>query len=163
MGVKRATAAIACGVLATAGSATAVVSTEAQQPGPPTGTLQLMQRDRDARFQLLADVRPRQGERGRPTPGDSFMITGAVRDEAGKRAGRVQALFVVTNARREDAQVSATFIVRGGHIAITGADTKARVDHFAVTGGTGRYTGARGTLRVTEGRRSTAFLFTFLG
>src|SRR3954454_24064317 len=34
---------------------------------------------------------------------------------------------------------------------------------FAITGGTGRYAGARGTFRVTEDRRNTRLLFTFLG
>lgn len=155
-------AAVAGGLLATGGLAGSVVSTEAQQPGPPTGTLQLVQRDRDARFHFI-DVPPRQGPRRPPTPGDGFVITGAVRDQAGKRAGRLQAVFVITNVRREEAEGSATFLLPDGHIMASGADTRSRVDDFAVTGGTGRYAGARGTLRVTERRRSTAFLFTFLG
>jgi hypothetical protein len=121
-----------------------------------------VQRDRDARFHFI-DVPPRQGARRPRTPGDGFLITGAVRDQAGKRAGRLQAAFVVTNVRREEAEGSATFLLSGGHIVVSGAETKGRVDDFAVTGGTGRYMGARGTLRVTERRRSTAFLFTFLG
>jgi hypothetical protein len=152
-------AAVAGGLLATGGLAGSVVSTEAQQPGPLTGTLQLVQRDRDARFHFI-NVPPR---RRPPTPGDGFVITGAVRDQAGKRAGRLQAVFVLTNIRREEAQGSATFLLPDGHIMASGADTKSRVDDFAVTGGTGRYAGARGTLRVTERRRTTAFLFTFLG
>ena len=123
----------------------------------------MVQRDREGRFQIIVDVRPRQGERGRPTAGDSFLITGPVRDQAGRRAGRVQAVFVITDARREEAQISATFLLPGGHIVINGADTRARVDHLAIIGGTGRYTGARGTFRVTEGRRSIVFRFTFLG
>ena len=160
MGTKRVAAAAVAWGFATAGLATLVVSTEAQQPGAPTGTLELLQRNREGAFRVIIDVPPRQGERGRPTPGDSFLITGPVRNQAGRGVGRVQAVFVV--ARREDAQVSATFILRDGHIAITGAETRARVDHFAITGGTGRYTDARGTLRVTERRASAAFRFTFL-
>jgi hypothetical protein len=161
MGRKQVRAALACGLFVTAGLATAVAGTEAQQPGPPTGTLQLIQRDRDAKFRFI-DVPPRRGDR-RPTAGDGFLITGPVRDPAGNRAGRLQAVFVITDVRREDSQGSATFILPDGHIVISGAETKARIDDFAIVGGTGRYTGARGTLRVTEGSRSTAFLFTFLG
>ena len=161
MSRKRVRAAVACGLFATAGLATAVAGTEAQQPGPPTGTLQLIQRDRDARFRFI-DVPPVRGDR-RPGPGDSFMITGAVRDLAGNRAGRLQAVFVLTNVRGEEAQGSATFILPAGHIVLSGAETRARIDNFAIIGGTGRYAGARGELRVTESRRSTAFLFTFLG
>lgn len=158
---QAAAAAVTCGLFATVGLTVAVSGTQAQQPGPPTGTLELVQRNSEGTFRVILDVPPRRGER--PTRGDSFLITGPVRDQAGKRAGRVQAVFVITNARRQDAQVSGTFILPGGHIAVTGADTRARVDHFVIVGGTGRYTGARGTFRVTEGRTSTAFLFTFLG
>jgi hypothetical protein len=156
------TAAIASGLLAAGALAASVVSTEAQQPGPPTGTLQLMQRDRDTTFRFI-DVPPRQGERRAPTPGDGALITGAVRDQAGNRAGRLQATFVITNVRREEAEVSATFLLPDGRIMGSGADTKARVDDFAVTGGTGRYAGARGTVTVTEHRRSTTFVFNFMG
>src|SRR4051794_12329587 len=154
-------AAVACGILATAGLTTAVVGA-AQPQGPPTGTLQLLQRSREANFRFI-DVPPLQGVRRTPTPGDGAVITGPMRDSAGSQAGRVQAVFTFTNARREQAQVSATFVLRGGRISISGADTKSRTDNFAVTGGTGRYTGARGTLRVTEGKRATSFRFTFMG
>jgi hypothetical protein len=163
MAVKRVRAAVvASGLLATGALAASVVSTEAQQPGPPTGTLQLGQRDRDTTFRFI-DVPPRQGERRGPTPGDGALITGAVRDQAGKRAGRLQATFVLTNIKREEAEVSATFLLSGGRIMASGADTKAAVDDFAVTGGTGRYAGARGTVTVTEHRRSTKFFFNFTG
>ena len=158
MRTKRATL-VACGLVATGALGASVVSTEAQQPGPPTGTLQLQQRDRDTTFRFI-DVHTR---RRAPAVGDGFVITGALRDQAGTRMGRLQATFVFTNPRREQAEVSATFVLPSGRIMGSGADTKARVDDFAVTGGTGSYTGARGTVRVTEHRRSTTFLFTFLG
>jgi hypothetical protein len=158
MRTKRATL-VVCGLAATGGLAASVVSTEAQAPGPPTGTLQLELRDRDTTFRFV-DVTPR-GER--PRAGDNFLITGPLRDQGGNRAGRLQVVFVVTNPRREQSQVSATLVLSGGRISATGADTRARVDHFAVTGGTGRYTGARGTLTVTERRRSATLLLTFVG
>jgi hypothetical protein len=160
MAVKRVrTAAVASGLLAAGALGASVVSTEAQQAGPPTGTLQLTQRDRDASFKFI-NVPPRQR---RPGVGDSFLITGAVRDQAGQRAGRLQADFVITGARGAQAQGSATFVLAGGHIVLSGAETRARVDEFAVTGGTGRYAGARGTLTVSEHRRSTTFVFNFMG
>ena len=159
MGIMRLkVAAVARGLAGSAGLAT-VVSTQAQQPGPPTGTLQLEQRDRDTRSQVI-DVPPRQGQRRRPTIGDGSLITGSVRDPAGSLAGSVQVHFLVTS--REDAQASGTFILDDGRIVIGGATTDADIDDFAVLGGTGRYAGARGTLRVTEGR-TTTFLFTFTG
>src|SRR4051812_50201233 len=76
------TAAVTCGLLATAGLAMAVGGTEAQQPGPPTGTLQLVLRQSDGDFRLTVDAPPRR--RGnRVTNGDGFQVTGAVRDQAG--------------------------------------------------------------------------------
>jgi Dirigent-like protein len=86
-----------------------------------------------------------------------------MRDSAGSRAGRLQAIFTFTSPKRGEIQVSATFVLRDGRISASGAETNARTDDFAVTGGTGRFTGARGTLRVTDGKRSTSFLFTFMG
>ncbi len=161
--MKRLTMILAAVLAAVATMATAVVSTGgAQQPSPPTGTLQFVLRERDVAFRFI-DNPPRQGERRPPSTGDSFVITGPIRDQSNKRAGRVQAVFVVTDPRREAAQVSATFILNGGQIVINGSEGKARADDFAITGGTGRYAGARGTLRVTESRRENRFLFTFLG
>ena len=164
MGMKRVrAAAVACGLVAIGVLTMAVGSTAAQQPIPPTGTLELMQRAGDVSFRQI-DVPPFQGPRQRPNRGDGAVISGAVRNEAGSRVGRVQAVGVLTNVRREQAEiVSATFLLRGGRIMASGADTRARVDDFAITGGTGRYAGARGTLTLTERRRSAAFLFTFLG
>jgi hypothetical protein len=155
---RRTVAAATCGLVASAGLVT-VGGSQAQEPRPPTGTLEFMQRERDTRSRLI-DVPPRQGERGRPTIGDGFLITGSVRDLAGNRAGRLQAHFLVTS--REDAQASGTFILNDGRIVIGGATTEADIDDFAVLGGTGRYAGARGTLRVIEGR-ATGFVFTFTG
>ena len=163
MGMKRVRAtAVACGLVAIGVLTMAVGSTAAQQPSPPTGTLELVQRDRDVSFRPI-DVPPFQGPRQRANRGDGAVISGAVRNEAGRRVGRLQALFVVVNVRRQQFQVWATVVLRDGRIMASGADTRARVEDFAVTGGTGRYAGARGTVRVTERRRSTTFLFTFLG
>jgi hypothetical protein len=161
--MKRLAIVLAAASAAVVALATGVVSTGgAQQPSPPTGTLQFVQRDRDVTFKLI-DIPPRQGERRPPTPGDGFLIRGGFRDQAGNRVGHLQATFVITDAKREEAQVSGTFILSDGHIVVAGAETKANPDFFAITGGTGRYAGARGTLQVTESRRETAFLLTFAG
>jgi Dirigent-like protein len=155
-------AAVACGIVATAGLTMAVVGEAQPQQGPPTGTLRLLQRNREAKFHFI-DVPPLQGVRRTPTPGDGAVITGPMRDSAGGKAGRLQAIFTFTRPKRGEIQVSATFVLRDGRISVSGAETNARTDDFAVSGGTGRYAGARGTLRVTDGKRSTAFVFTFMG
>jgi hypothetical protein len=155
---RRTVAVVTCGLVAGAGLVM-VVGSQAQQPGPPTGTLELMQRDRETRSRLI-DVPPRQGERDRPTIGDAFLVTGSVRDAAGSRVGRLQAHFLVTS--RLDAQVSGTFMLDDGRIVIGGATVGTDSGEFAVLGGTGRYAGARGTLEVIEGK-TTGFVFTFTG
>jgi hypothetical protein len=38
-----------------------------------------------------------------------------------------------------------------------------RTDTLAVVGGSGAYTGARGTLVTTDARRSTRYVFAFVG
>ena len=68
MRIKRVRAAAgACALIATGGSAIAVGSPAAQEPSPPTGTLELRQRVGDVTVRPI-DVRPFQGPRHRPNP-----------------------------------------------------------------------------------------------
>jgi hypothetical protein len=54
--------------------------------------------------------------------------------------------------------------LRNGQIVVTGPiDEQGRRNPLAIVGGSGAYTGARGTLVTTETRRSTRFRFTFAG
>jgi hypothetical protein len=137
----------------------AVVSSNAQQPGPPTGTLELVGLNQEARFKFV-DTPPRRRENA----GDQFLITQRLRNASNRRVGRVHASFAITPGRRSAAQGSGTFILRNGRIVVTGiVDDRGRTDTLAIVGGSGAYTGARGTLVVTERRRSTRFLLTFIG
>lgn len=52
--------------------------------------------------------------------------------------------------RGEIDQVNATFALRAGHIQGIADAAGGRRDELAITGGTGRYAGARGTLSVIE-------------
>jgi hypothetical protein len=56
-------------------------------------------------------------------------------------------------------------VVNGDHIVVDGVpdETGRRTDEEPITGGTGSYAGARGTLRVTGRRRETRYQFTFIG
>jgi Dirigent-like protein len=159
MGVKRvAAAAGSCAIVATAGLA---MSSGAQDVGPPTGTLELIQRGRDVAFRLN-DVRPRETRRRPRSMGDTLVVRGPVRDRAGNRVGRAQAVFVATSGGAEvDTQLAATFVLGGGHIVVQGADVKGPVDTVAITGGTGRYIGANGTLELRPRDDDTVFRFTF--
>jgi hypothetical protein len=140
-----------------------VGSSGAQQPGPPTGTLELVSLDRETRFAFV-DNPPRRRERA----GDLFMINARLRDGANRPAGRLHASFAETQPPpRVVAQGSATFILRNGQIMVNGPIVDRgrgdRTDTFAVVGGSGAYTAARGTMVTRETRRRTRFVFTFAG
>jgi hypothetical protein len=152
-------AAVLSAALAVAVVGLAVVNSNAQQPGPPTGTLELVGLNREARFKFV-DTPPRRRE----SAGDQILITQRLRNASNRRVGRVHASFAITPGRRSAAQGSGTFILRNGRIVVTGiVDERGRTDTLAIVGGSGAYTGARGTLVVTDRRRSERFLFTFIG
>jgi Dirigent-like protein len=140
-----------------------VVRSDAQQPGPPTGTLELLSLDRETRFTFV-DNPPRRRERA----GDLFVINSRLRDSSNRPAGRLHASFAETQPPpRVVAQGSATFILANGQIAVSGPivnrGPRDRTDTLAVVGGTGAYTAARGTLMTRETRRGTRYAFTFAG
>jgi hypothetical protein len=140
-----------------------VGSSGAQQPSPPTGTLELVQLSRETRFKFV-DNPPRSGDPARPSRGDFAIITSRLRDTANRRVGKLYVVFMrLAGKRRHVDQVRATFVLRDGHIVIDGISRGGRTDNVAVTGGTGRYAGARGTLRVTQERREARYRFTFIG
>jgi hypothetical protein len=135
----------------------------AQQPGPPTGTLELVTLDRETRFKFV-DNPPKRRER----PGDLFMINARVRDSSNRPTGRLHASFAETQPPpRVVAQGSATFILGNGQIMVSGLivdqGRNDQTDTFAVVGGSGAYAAARGTMVTTETRTRTRFVFTFAG
>lgn len=157
--MKRLVLIISAACAAIISGAAVVGSSGAQQPSPPTGTLELVALDREGSFKFV-DVPPRRRE----SAGDQFLITQRLRDTSDRRVGRVHASFANTPGRPSVAQGSGTFILRNGQIVVTGPiDEQGRTDTLAIVGGSGTYTGARGTLVTTETRRSTRFLFTFAG
>lgn len=138
-------------------------SSGAQQPGPPTGTLELVALDRETRFKFV-DNPPRRRERA----GDLFMINARLRDSSNRPTGRLHASFAETQPPpRVVAQGSATFVLGNGQIMVSGLivdqGRNDQTDTFAVVGGSGAYTAARGTMVTTETQSRTRFVFTFSG
>ena len=138
-------------------------SSGAQQPGPPTGTLELVALDRETRFKFV-DNPPRRRERA----GDLFMINARLRDSSNRPTGRLHASFAETQPPpRVVAQGSATFILGNGQIMVSGLivdqGRNDQTDTFAVVGGSGAYAAARGTMVTTETQSRTRFVFTFSG
>jgi hypothetical protein len=142
----------------------AVVSSNAQPPGPPTGALDLVQRGRESTFRHV-DNPPLGGARRPPSPGDVAIIAGTLRDTSNRRVGKVHVTFMRLKGRRKNIvdQVNATFDLKGGQIVMGGVSDGGRVDVVAITGGTGSYAGARGSMRVRETRRAAHFRITFIG
>jgi hypothetical protein len=151
----------ACAAIVTV--AAVVGSSGAQQPGPPTGTLKVVSLDRETRFKFVDNPPPRL-ERA----GDLFTIRARLRDSSNRPTGRLHASFAETQPPpRAVAQGSATFVLRNGQIMVSGLivdrGRNDRTDTFAVVGGSGAYTAARGTMVTTESRKRTRFVFTFAG
>jgi hypothetical protein len=139
------------GLVATSGGA---------QQQAPTGTLRLVALGEDDRFNFV-DNPPKQSMRRPPSPGDVGVLRHKLRNTSGERVGSARVVFTTTG--RDRAIVYGVFKVGGDLIAIEGIGDGPTPHTHAVTGGTGAYNGAAGTLTV-EGRRDrTIFSFSFSG
>jgi hypothetical protein len=160
--MKRLALSITAALAAIVGVTSLVGNSGAQAPAPPTGTLELVSLDREVSFKFI-DNPPRRRENA----GDLFMISGRLRDSSDRPTGRFHASFAETQTRQSVAQGAGTFDVGDGQIVVAGVvDDRGRndrTDTVAIVGGTGAYTAARGTLVVTERRRSSRYVFTFAG
>jgi allene oxide cyclase len=152
-------------VIAAAGAIAAVAAVTADDPvtsrarsAPPTGTLELVEREGPARF---IDNPPRGGRRRPPSVGDQLLTTGVDFDATGQtRLGR--SYLTCTFAGASLLNCRGTVVLRDGQITVQGVARDEPATTIAVTGGTGRYAGARGTMAVRdEGARERATL-TFL-
>ena len=131
---------------AAAAAAAALAATSAAQPaGPPTGELHLVGR---AQSVTLVDNPPRQHSRHHPpSRGDGLVVIEKVFDPAsGDRIGRSQTACTVIDARHSRLQCTATVVLPDGEIALQGGGQPP----FAITGGTGAFAGARGTVDGNE-------------
>jgi hypothetical protein len=104
--MKRLALMIAAACTALISAAVVVVRSDAQETGPPTGTLELVSHDRETRFAFV-DHPPRRQERA----GDLFVINSWLRDSSNRPTGRLDASFAETQPPpRVIAQGSATFL-----------------------------------------------------
>ncbi len=126
--------------------AVAAVAAGGNKPAKGHGTLELVATEVSFNF---VDVDPKQTDpNGAPTPGDSFLIHEDI-TKHGKAFGKsyIQCTFITADA----AQCLATLDLANGQITVHGTFVGETSDFtFAVTGGTGDYTGAGGTIRIQD-------------
>ena len=89
--------------------------------------------------------------------GDQFFEHGTLSDAAGHGAGRFQLVtqLVAGSAKHGTEQNEFTLFLAGGQIAVSGGHATSSRFTMPIIGGTGDYTGARGTLSVEPGAHGT--------
>ena len=150
---------IAATIVAAVAIPATVLSLQPTNAAGPSGTDQTFRLvERESTFKYV-DIPPRQqNQQSPPTAGDEFIFTSKL-FRAGERVGTLHAVCTITRRSpgpRVWASCVGSFDLRGGRIevAVGGAISDQRVE-LAITGGTGNYTGARGTITsVTRGNRS---------
>ena len=119
---------------------------------PDGRTFKLVEEDESAAF---GDVAPRSQNSRNPrfSGGDMHVFTSRLFDDANTRVGRLYAQCITVRGGRTFVQASfqcnATIELRDGTLAISGAFRGNQRDEdvlTAVTGGTGAYEGARGSI-----------------
>jgi hypothetical protein len=138
--------------LAAATVVAAVLASTGSAQGPGARTFKLIEEDESAAF---GDVAPRSSNQRNPqfSGGDMHVFTSRVFDEANARVGRLYAQCITVRAgrsfKRAVFQCSATIELPDGTIALNTAFRGNQRDEdvlTAVTGGTGAYEGARGSI-----------------
>jgi allene oxide cyclase-like protein len=138
--------------LAAAAVLAAVLASTGGAQAPGGRTFKLIEEDESAAF---GDVAPRSRDTRNPrfSGGDMHVFTSRYSDEANKPAGKLSAQCITVRGGRTFVQArfqcSATLILRDGTITVSGAFSGNQRDEdvlTAITGGTGAYEGARGSV-----------------
>ena len=113
-----------------------------------TTTIRVIAREEAGQFVDLPPTATRPEE---ISQGDMFVFTSRL-FMRGERVGRLHVVCTLTVARgpRSIAQCVATARLPGGQITVQGVSSEARRFTVPITGGSGRYRAARGTLEVRE-------------
>jgi len=121
----------------------------AQQAGGEQ-TFKLVEPGKGAAFKFI-DIPPR-AKRNRPSPGDGFVFTTPLKDASGASAGTLTAQCTFTPKNKSIC--NGIFRLKNGMITGTTESSDSLTTVIAITGGTGAYEGARGT--ITSVNRSRA-------
>jgi hypothetical protein len=121
----------------------------AQEPG--MRTLTLVQKKTKPTF---VDLGRKSSSSFNPSPGDLTVFAAKLSQPDGTPAGRSQGYCVAADVRHRGEQCSYSFDLREGQIDGEGKVVYGRRFSIPVSGGTGAYEGARGSVAFTVGRRS---------
>jgi hypothetical protein len=125
-----------------------------------------------ARTLTLASVQAKGGERSIDAPprgesmGDSFVFASTLRNGSAL-AGRMEGDCVAIDVKFEGLQCTLTAVLGDGSIALQGASLAKHIpgatapseDVYAVTGGTGAYVGATGSMKRSGNGRTDKLVF----
>ena len=160
--------AVCAAVVATAAAVvvpgTRSTTSSAQAQAPDALTVQF--RHREAKVNLV-DLPPKMTRARRSeSPGDLAVGSARLRSASGAIVGELHQSFMVTGGRGEATTelITATIVLRDGQITIQGMADNRKPDApliAAITGGTGRYDGVRGSAHVRESRTAVALELRF--
>jgi Allene oxide cyclase len=163
---KPGTRSIAASVVVLTSAAIAVLASAGGAQGPGERTFTVTEKDEHV---ALVDLPPRSPDRRNPriSPGDLDVFTTKLFDASGRRVGRTDAHCIAVRAGRSFDRArfhcNGTATFRDGTIAVSVAfgDGQAEEDvRLAITGGTGAYEGARGSVssrHISGGRIENTF------
>ena len=128
------------------------------QPGTRTLTFTSTEKQGD---EHAIDTRPKG-----PSVGDRWLLASTLR-QAGKVAGRLEAECVGVDKTYGVLQCNVVVILRDGRLTLQGASVSKPIpgvggtgEQYAITGGTGNYQGATGTMRRTGNDKRDTLTFT---
>lgn len=100
----------------------------------------------------VIDVPPLQTHPGDYKAGDYTVFSDVLTDHTGRRVGSEAGTGTITRVAKGGAQIYYAMAIQlhGGQITGSGLGSPAPDKHLAVTGGTGSFTGARGSIRLVE-------------
>jgi hypothetical protein len=136
--------------LVAAAIAVAIATTASGTPVSAHSARTLTFLSHDSNFKFI-DLPPKGGENKPPSEGDEFVIGGTLA-QGGKTVGTTNLVCTITQPGAKGLSAcSGIATVPGGTLAIQGASYIAgNSDTYAITGGTGRYAGAKGTAASTQ-------------
>jgi hypothetical protein len=148
-------------VALTAGTIAALVAVLPAHGQDPTGarTLTFTSTEKQGDEHAI-DTRPKG-----PSVGDRWLLASTLR-QAGKVAGRLEGDCVGVDKTFGVLQCSVVVILPDGRLTLQGASVSKRIpgvggtgEEYAITGGTGAYQGATGTMRRTGNEKPDTLTF----